>query len=80
MSQSACVLFTIYERAVVVKRHLECPGASAHSTSRGWRVHLACPSDLTFSFSHLFELTRELSISLDQGGAHSQIDHATVRV
>jgi len=29
---------------------------------------------LTFSFSHLFELARELSISLDQSGRHPQID------
>jgi hypothetical protein len=39
------------------------------------------PSDLTCSFSHLFERTsRALSISSDHGGAHSQIDHAMVRV
>src|SRR5262245_18486349 len=33
---------------------------------------------LTFSFSHLFELARELSISLDQSGRHSRIDHRVI--
>jgi hypothetical protein len=35
---------------------------------------------LTFSFSHLFELARELSISLDQGGCHSRNGHARAKV
>lgn len=33
---------------------------------------------LTFSFSHLFELARELSISLDQSGRHSRNDRAVM--
>jgi hypothetical protein len=35
---------------------------------------------LTFSFNHLFELARELSISLDQDGRHSQNDQRVVMV
>src|SRR5438045_6166786 len=34
---------------------------------------------LTFSFSHLFELARELSISLDQSGRHSQNDRPAIK-
>src|SRR5262245_28102238 len=34
------------------------------------------PERLTNSFTHLFELTRELSISLDQSGRHSRNDPA----
>ena len=36
------------------------------------------PELLTFSFKHLFELTRELSISEDQVADHSRNDHAAV--
>jgi|SRR5688500_5145501 hypothetical protein len=36
------------------------------------------PGTLTFSFSHLFERARALSISLDQDGRHSRIDHRVV--
>ena len=40
--------------------------------------HTHAPGRLTFSFSHLCELARELSISLDQDGRHSRNDHAVV--
>lgn len=40
----------------------------------GRTFHQRLPEPLTFSFSHLCELTRELNISLDQSGGHSQID------
>lgn len=36
--------------------------------------------DADVSFSHLFALTRERSISLDQDRRHSQIDHCRVMV
>ena len=44
----------------------------------GRTVHHRMSEHLTFSFSHLFELARELSISLDQDGRHSQNDHRVV--
>jgi hypothetical protein len=42
----------------------------------GRTIHHRMSEHLTFSFSHLFELAHELSISLDQGGGHSQNDRA----
>ena len=44
----------------------------------GRTVHHRMSGRLTFSFSHLFELARELSISLDQSGRHSQNDLAVM--
>ena len=46
----------------------------------GRTVHHRMSGYLTFSFSHLFELARELSISLDQDGGHSRIDQRAVIV
>ena len=40
----------------------------------GRTIHHRMSGHLTFSISHLFELAHELSISLDQGGGHSQND------
>src|SRR5512143_2388786 len=53
----------------------------SHAISRrapGRTVHHCMSERLTFSFSHLFELARELSISLDQDGRHSQNDRLAV--
>ena len=44
----------------------------------GPTFHHRMPGHLTFSFSHLCELARELSVSLDQDGRHSPIDHRVV--
>ena len=46
----------------------------------GSDVPPAHPQDTDVSFNHLFELARELSISLDRGGRHSSIDHHVVMV
>ena len=44
----------------------------------GPTFHHRMPGYLTFSFSHLCELARELNVSLDQDGPHSRIDHQVV--
>ena len=44
----------------------------------GPTIHHRMPEPLTYSFKHLFELTRELSISSDQVADHSRNDLAAV--
>jgi hypothetical protein len=54
------------------------PFAGARLMRAGSSVPPSHARDTDFSFSHLFELTPELSISEDQDGRHSRIDHRVV--
>jgi hypothetical protein len=56
------------------------PSVRARSLEGGRVItfHQRRPGTLTFSFSHLFERARALSISLDQDGRHSRNDHRVI--